>query len=547
MLEWLKQIVRKDQQKTARPPNPVTSSKITSCSGTFSSSHQNYLVPKECSPPPHPNISWPEKCIRWSRLYDAYICHSERDSNYALALLRYLETQPEKLRCFLPMRDMSLGSPIPSEICSGLGNSHCWIMLLTPEFLSDDWCKFQMHQALIESPLSEGRLIPVMINLEMSQYPAELRFMHAIRSWSCDDSVFCKIRNSILSYMTKTLQTTDSKTERQSVSSSNILEDSNKTHMSCSSTLEKKCKADKSSTNIEKSCEALTPDSAMQKRSSDVLEISSNMHKESYKSQESCSYMQKVGPETEILSREINERSYETQEASRQMQAICCEASKFMKERNGEAQKNSGTMQGSWMLQETSMVCESISHKTQILNDNKQNSHEAQKPYSSTQERNCDVQKNHYNIEDGSLKKECSSHNIKAMSCETLKHFSKIKGINIKSDDCGFKTHNMKNETPEEAKKIHKISCDTQEPSRMAQRRSWQVQDSTAIKEEMTYVQNFDANTQDAENFPCINSTNIYTNQEDTQLANCDRYMCEGALALNQRTGSCRFFREDNK
>ncbi|NP_001086555.1 toll-interleukin 1 receptor (TIR) domain containing adaptor protein L homeolog [Xenopus laevis] len=525
MLGWFKKLVKKDQKTQARSPNPVTS-KVSSSSEKPSESRRSHLASAKSSPTLHPIISWPENCIRWSRLYDAYICHSDKDSNYALKLLSYLESQPENLRCFLPMRDMSLGSPIPSEICSGLRNSHCWIMLLTPEFLSDGWCKFQMHQALVESPLSEGRFIPVMINLEMSQYPPELRFMHAIRSRSCDDSVFCQIRNSISSYLIENLQTIDSKMMRQPVSSSNIHENSDETHKSGSSTLEIGDKADESSSNIQKtSYEALTPASGMDRSRSDVLDRSSNMHGKSYKAQESCSNMQKIGPETEISSRDIHERSDKTQEASRQMQAICSdvqEVGKGMKERIGEVQENTGDMQESCKLQGTSMGIESISNKTQDTYFN--------------------AQKNFDNKEGSSLKTEHSSHNLKVISCETSEHCSNLKEINNKSQECGFITNDMKNETPEAAKKMHKINCDIQEFSRMGQGRGCQMQDSTNIKEEMiNYIQNSNVNTQNVDNSLCINSTDIYTNQEDTQLTNSDRYTREGALALNQMAGSCRW------
>ncbi|OCT73477.1 hypothetical protein XELAEV_18036454mg [Xenopus laevis] len=232
---------KKDQQKPGRSPKPDTSPKISPSPGSHSSSDWR----------PHSQISWPGHCKRWSRRYDAYIRHSERDSDYAIELLHYLEAQPEDLRCFVPMRDLAWGSPIPSEICNSLGNSHCWIMLLTPQFLDDDWCLYHMHQALAESPLSEGRIIPVMINLEMSQYPLVLRFMQAIKSQSCDASVFCKIRDSIYNYMITNLQTNDPTMERQAASSNNVHESSDETHKSCSSTMESKFQAEEYSSRIQ--------------------------------------------------------------------------------------------------------------------------------------------------------------------------------------------------------------------------------------------------------------------------------------------------------
>ncbi|OCT72285.1 hypothetical protein XELAEV_18035260mg [Xenopus laevis] len=188
-----------------------------------------------------------------------------------------------------------------------------------------------------------------------------------------------------------------------------------------------------------------------------------------------------------------------------------------MKERIGEVQENSGDMQESCKLQGTSMGIESISNKTQDTYFN--------------------VQKNFDNTEGSSLKTEHSSHNLKVISCETSEHCSNLKEINNKSQECGFITHDMKNETPEAAKKMHKINCDIQEFSRMGQGRG-----STNIKEEMTnYIQNSNVNTQNVDNSLCINRTDIYTNQEDTQLTNSDRYTREGALALNQMAGSCRW------
>ncbi|XP_075459414.1 toll/interleukin-1 receptor domain-containing adapter protein isoform X2 [Ascaphus truei] len=178
------------------------------------------------------DLNWPENSTRWRSLYDVCICHSEKDSKYALQMLLYLEAQPEKLRCFLPMRDMAVGSPIPSEMCHGVRSSHCWVMLLTPHFLSDAWCTYQMHQALAESPHSGGRLIPVMMSLPRTQYPVELKFMYYINAMSDDECVFNQIRNSILLYLKKLRQVTNDEMQRRS---HDMWEKSSETNMSGSS------------------------------------------------------------------------------------------------------------------------------------------------------------------------------------------------------------------------------------------------------------------------------------------------------------------------
>ncbi|OCT71106.1 uncharacterized protein LOC121396630 [Xenopus laevis] len=455
MRGWLKQMFKKDQQKPARPPKPETISKFTS-DHSSSSSDWNHLVPEETSPPPNSRISWPEHCKRWSRHYDAYICHSERDSDYAIELLHYLEAQPEDLRCFLPIRNLPVGGPIPSEICSSLRNSHCWIMLLTAQFLADGWCQYHMHQALAESPLSEGRIIPVMINLQMSQYPSELRFMHAIRSQSCDASEFCKIRDGIYSYMINNLQTIDSTMERKDASSSNIDESSDETHKSCSSTMESKCQAEESSINMkETSCEAQTPCNSMHKISTNILEISTSMQGRRCKAQKSCRKMEA----TEISSRDMDKSRYETQESGREMQG---KAGIDFVERHGEAQQNCRDMQeSSCQLQGSNMDIQCISDKTQIYNID--NCHDAQNPCSSAQQRHCDTQRNNDNV-GGSL---------------DLEHCS--------------------------------------------------LEDTRATKLQIHYS---NINTQTAQKPPSLSRAHIYT-----RLNNGDT--CEGALILNQKTGSC--------
>ncbi|KAG8568155.1 hypothetical protein GDO81_013906 [Engystomops pustulosus] len=181
-----------------------TSTGIGGGSGTRTTARVHSL-PMKTVPPPitNPVLVWPDNSTRWQRLYDVYICHSkdEADCSYAMEMLSYLEQQPEKLRCFLPMRDMLAGSPIPSEICSGLENSHCWVMLLTPHFLSDNWCRYQMHQFITQAPCSNGRLIPVIIGLSLAQYPSEVKHMYAFKDTLNDRSVFIKVKDAILRYL----------------------------------------------------------------------------------------------------------------------------------------------------------------------------------------------------------------------------------------------------------------------------------------------------------------------------------------------------------
>lgn len=119
--------------------------------------------------------------LRWSRNYDVFVCHSSvgSDCQEALKLVTFLEASPRCLRCFLQHRDDSPGGAMSSELCQAVESSHLWALLITPDFLHDDWCQYMMHQALAEGPMST-RIIPLYQNLPQASYPQELRFFCSI-------------------------------------------------------------------------------------------------------------------------------------------------------------------------------------------------------------------------------------------------------------------------------------------------------------------------------------------------------------------------------
>ncbi|KAF3823721.1 hypothetical protein GH733_007189 [Mirounga leonina] len=117
---------------------------------------------------------------RWSKDYDVCVCHSEEDLEAAQELVSYLEGSTAGLRCFLQLRDATPGGAIVSELCQALSSSHCRVLLITPGFLQDPWCRYQMLQALSEALGAEGRTIPLMSGLTRAAYPAELRFMYFV-------------------------------------------------------------------------------------------------------------------------------------------------------------------------------------------------------------------------------------------------------------------------------------------------------------------------------------------------------------------------------
>ncbi|KAF1449769.1 Toll/interleukin-1 receptor domain-containing adapter protein, partial [Pygoscelis papua] len=133
---------------------------------------------------------------RWAKSYDVCICHSDVDLELVEELVSYLEGQPESFRCFLQLRDAAPGSAVVTELCDAVQNSHCWVMLITPSFLRDPWCKYQMHQALAEAPMANGRTIPVLKDVDRKDYPKELRNLYYIYM-ALKEKSFRQIRDAI--------------------------------------------------------------------------------------------------------------------------------------------------------------------------------------------------------------------------------------------------------------------------------------------------------------------------------------------------------------
>ncbi|XP_036785922.1 toll/interleukin-1 receptor domain-containing adapter protein [Manis pentadactyla] len=161
---------------SARPPSPPPAHVGTSSGGTSSGSG------------------------RWSKDYDVCVCHSEEDLVVAQELVSYLEDSSASLRCFLQLRDATPGGAIVSELCQALSSSHCRVLLITPGFLRDPWCRYQMLQALSEAPGAEGRTIPLMSGLTRAAYPAELRFMYFVDGRGPDGG-FRQVKQAVLRYL----------------------------------------------------------------------------------------------------------------------------------------------------------------------------------------------------------------------------------------------------------------------------------------------------------------------------------------------------------
>lgn len=149
------------------------------------------------SPPTHVDSSSSSSSGRWSKDYDVCVCHSEEDLEAAQELVSYLEGSKASLRCFLQLRDAAPGGAIVSELCQALSSSHCRVLLITPGFLRDPWCKYQMLQALTEAPGAEGCTIPLLSGLTRAAYPPELRFMYYVDGRS-QDGGFYQVKEAVI-------------------------------------------------------------------------------------------------------------------------------------------------------------------------------------------------------------------------------------------------------------------------------------------------------------------------------------------------------------
>ncbi|XP_019402509.1 PREDICTED: toll/interleukin-1 receptor domain-containing adapter protein [Crocodylus porosus] len=219
MAGWLKRVLQKPKQRsnsgsssTAAPkhsPSSSTSSPMGSSSSSASSSvfHPRSLLPSASQV----NIS-SSGSARWTKSYDVCICHNQGDFEFVEEMVSYLESQPETFRCFLQLRDATPGSAIVTELCEAVQNSHCWVMVITPGFLQDPWCRYQMHQALAEAPMTNGRTIPVLKDIDRKDYPRELRCIYYIRV-TFKENGFRQIKDSVLRYLQELCQSTPSTTE----------------------------------------------------------------------------------------------------------------------------------------------------------------------------------------------------------------------------------------------------------------------------------------------------------------------------------------------
>ncbi|ELK09769.1 Toll/interleukin-1 receptor domain-containing adapter protein [Pteropus alecto] len=200
MADWLRQALSK------KPKEKPVSQESTPSDAPQPSSPEVHSPPSLSSatsavspelPPSYEGATSNNSSGRWRRDYDVCVCHSEEDLAAAQELVAYLEGSSAGLRCFLQLRDAAPGGAIVSELCRALDSSHCRVLLITPGFLSDPWCRYQMLQALSQAPGAEGCTIPLLSGLARAAYPAELRFMYFVDGRGPDHG-FRQVKDAVL-------------------------------------------------------------------------------------------------------------------------------------------------------------------------------------------------------------------------------------------------------------------------------------------------------------------------------------------------------------
>ncbi|XP_061870060.1 toll/interleukin-1 receptor domain-containing adapter protein [Colius striatus] len=215
MAGWFRRLLHRPKpssvESSLNASRSASSSPSSSSSSAQSCSSSAMSLTRSSRPSSASDVS-ASGSARWAKSYDVCICHSEGDLELVEELVSYLEGQPESFRCFLQLRDAAPGGAVVTELCEAVRNSHCWVMLITPAFLQDPWCKYQMHQALAEAPMANGRTIPVLKDVERKDYPKELRNLYYI-SMALKESSFRQIRDTVLRYLQELCRSSVSRME----------------------------------------------------------------------------------------------------------------------------------------------------------------------------------------------------------------------------------------------------------------------------------------------------------------------------------------------
>ncbi|XP_035240944.1 toll/interleukin-1 receptor domain-containing adapter protein isoform X3 [Anguilla anguilla] len=197
---WFRRLLKKPESDTLHPSSAL--SQEASSSTPVSHASVSSVIGASTTPSSSSSPSLQNAAARWSRSFDVCVCHSSTDVLDAQLLASRLEAGPHGLRCFLPLRDSTPGGAVPTELCEAVRGSHCWALLITPAFLVDPWCRYQMHQALTEAPTS-NRIIPLLLRASRSDYPTELCFYYYIDLNRDPEQGYARVYRAVLNYLSE--------------------------------------------------------------------------------------------------------------------------------------------------------------------------------------------------------------------------------------------------------------------------------------------------------------------------------------------------------
>eukprot|EP00058_Branchiostoma_floridae_P027814 XP_002613305.1 hypothetical protein BRAFLDRAFT_68271 [Branchiostoma floridae] len=112
--------------------------------------------------------------------YDFFVLHSSKDDGWVdYVLVPALEVDWGFKGCVAD-RDFEPGKSVFDNIIYSIENSYKTLLILTPNFVTSEWCKYETEQVLMESLKSKsGRVIPIM--LHECDVPASVTHLDASR------------------------------------------------------------------------------------------------------------------------------------------------------------------------------------------------------------------------------------------------------------------------------------------------------------------------------------------------------------------------------
>ncbi|XP_071802863.1 uncharacterized protein [Asterias amurensis] len=114
---------------------------------------------------------------RGSFRYDFFVSFAHIDNKWTVALVKRLESE-FGVRGNIRYRDYHLGAAISDNIAESVANSYRTLIIMTPDSLRDQWCRYEVQRAHMTN-LQRRCAVPIM--LRMCQVPRELEHLTFIK------------------------------------------------------------------------------------------------------------------------------------------------------------------------------------------------------------------------------------------------------------------------------------------------------------------------------------------------------------------------------